>query len=62
MSGKGDKPRPVNGERYRQGYERIFGSQENDKCVNCEREMEDAESLFCSSECFTGGIVELEDE
>ena len=62
MSGKGDKPRPFDGERYRQGYESIFGSQENDTCAYCGREMKDAESLFCSSECFNGDVVELEKE
>jgi hypothetical protein len=31
QAGKGDDPRPVNGERYRTNYERIFGKRESAK-------------------------------
>lgn len=34
MSGKGDTPRPFDGKRFRDGYERVFGKPESDISVS----------------------------
>ena len=33
MAGKGDRPRAVDGPRYRDNYERIFGMNEGTRCM-----------------------------
>jgi hypothetical protein len=50
-AGKGDKPRPVNGDKYRSNYDKIFGSKKSKTVF----ENEDILIRMCENE--KSGIV-----